>query len=362
MSDKPRILIVGQGVAGTVLHYTLFQKNIFAEIIGTKLPGNASSAAAGIINPVTGPKYQLSWRFEELMEVFIPFYKSLEETLDKKFFHKMRMFRYLPGLEQINKWIRRWDDVSDAKYYGEFHKHMEGYPDFEGNGSWAEIYNAYRVDLNLLINSYAEFLIENNLFNDQLFDFNALKFEGNYPEYKGKTYDFIIFCEGHKVNNNPYFKYLPVIPAKGEVLIIKSNVPPDFMSKRNELITQWDDSNVWYGATLQNEFEDHLPNEALKNILIEKYVNDFNEMPKITDHLSGLRPTVKDRKPLIGRHPLHNKLAVFNGLGTKGTSLAPLMANYLVDHLIAGAEIPEEVNANRYENLRVEEIGGCSEA
>ena len=353
MSDQPRILIVGQGIAGTVLHYTLFQRNINADVIGARLQGNASSAAAGIINPVTGPKYQLSWKFEELMEVFIPFYTSLEETLDQKFFHKMHMFRFLPGLEQINKWIKRWDDTYDAKFYGEFHKGMEGYPDYQGNGTWAEIYNAYRVDINLLINSYSEFLKEKQLLDDNLFNYNALKFQEHELIYNDKPYDHLIFCEGHQVKNNPYFNYLPVIPAKGEVLIINRKLPPDMMCKRNELITHWDEASVWYGATLQNEFTNHLPNESSKNILIEKYLNDFNQAPDVAGHLSGIRPTVKDRKPLIGKHPDFSKLAIFNGLGTKGTSLAPLMARYLVDLLVDVIEIPGEVNAKRYDNLRL---------
>ena len=146
MSFNPKILIVGQGIAGSVLHFSFFQRGINAELISTLLPGNASSAAAGIINPITGPKYQKSWKFDELMEVFIPFYTDLERTISLDFFHKMRMYRYLPGLNQINKWIKRWDDVVDSKFYGEFVKTLEGYPEYEGEGTWGEIYNAFRVD------------------------------------------------------------------------------------------------------------------------------------------------------------------------------------------------------------------------
>ena len=158
MSFNPKILIVGQGIAGTVLHFSFFQRGINAELISTLLPGNASSAAAGIINPITGPKYQKSWKYDELMEVFTPFYTDLERTIGHDFFHKMRMYRYLPGLNQINKWIKRWDDVVDSKFYGEFVKTLEGYPEYEGEGTWGETYNAFRVDFNLLINEYDEFM------------------------------------------------------------------------------------------------------------------------------------------------------------------------------------------------------------
>ena len=348
MSFNPKILIVGQGIAGTVLHFSFFQRGINAELISTLLPGNASSAAAGIINPITGPKYQKSWKYDELMEVFTPFYTDLERTIGHDFFHKMRMYRYLPGLNQINKWIKRWDDVVDSKFYGEFVKTLEGYPEYEGEGTWGEIYNAFRVDFNLLINAYAAFLQKEDLLRNDVFNFEQLKVDKDQVTYSDAQYDHIIFCEGYRLMENPYFNYLPLIPAKGEALLIHRKIDNEVMMKRNELMTQWDESNIWYGATLQNSFDSIGPDHNSANLLIGKYNNDFNLTPIISGHLSGLRPTVSDRKPLIGLHSEYKSLCVFNGMGTKGASLAPLMATFLVQKILENIDIPAEVDIQRF--------------
>jgi len=348
MRKSPEILIVGQGIAGTVLHHTLLERGIFAKIINTDLPGRSSAAAAGIINPITGPKYHKSWNFDELMQVFLPFYSKLQQKLNVSFFLKMRMFRYLPGLNQINKWIRRWDDPADAAYYGEFFTNMEGYPEIRDEGRWAEIYNAFRVDLNALIITYREFLELNKLTENELFQFDQLKIHHQFTTYKNQQYDHIIFCEGYMIKDNPYFSYLPVIPAKGEALLVKRKNPGDVMSKRNELITQWNSENVWYGATMQNNFESIFASPESRQLLIEKYMDDFEEEPMITAQLAGLRPTVSDRKPLIGQHPVHPTLYVMNGLGTKGASLAPLMAKNLTDLILDNLNLPEEVDIKRF--------------
>jgi glycine oxidase len=61
-----------------------------------------------------------------------------------------------------------------------------------------------------------------------------------------------------------------------------------------------------------------------------------------------VRPTVKDRRPLLGIHPEYNQLAVFNGLGTKGVMLAPYFANKLVNLILKNEPLPNEVNINRF--------------
>jgi glycine/D-amino acid oxidase-like deaminating enzyme len=44
------------------------------------------------------------------------------------------------------------------------------------------------------------------------------------------------------------------------------------------------------------------------------------------EHFAGVRPTVKDRRPLVGTHEYS---AILNGLGTRGVMLGPSMAKAL---------------------------------
>jgi glycine/D-amino acid oxidase-like deaminating enzyme len=44
------------------------------------------------------------------------------------------------------------------------------------------------------------------------------------------------------------------------------------------------------------------------------------------EHFAGVRPTVKDRRPLVGTHAEYSAIHILNGLGTRGVMLGPSMA------------------------------------
>ena len=50
---------------------------------------------------------------------------------------------------------------------------------------------------------------------------------------------------------------------------------------------------------------------------------------EILSHNSGIRPTTKDRRPLLGRHTTLKRLHLLNGLGTRGVLMAPLLSEWL---------------------------------
>ena len=68
------------------------------------------------------------------------------------------------------------------------------------------------------------------------------------------------------------------------------------------------------------------------------------------EHKAGVRPTVSDRRPLIGLHPENKQLAVFNGMGTKGVMIAPYFADQLVNLLLNNKSLSEEVDITRFWN------------
>lgn len=84
-TNKP-YLLVGQGIAGTVLAHHFLQANIPFEIWDSPRHFNSSFAAGGIFNPVTGRKLEKTWMAEALFDYLFPFYQQLEATLGKAFF------------------------------------------------------------------------------------------------------------------------------------------------------------------------------------------------------------------------------------------------------------------------------------
>ena len=75
---------------------------------------------------------------------------------------------------------------------------------------------------------------------------------------------------------------------------------------------------------------ERVTNEAMRIVLREK-LDDLLELPyAITNHLTGIRPTTKDRRPLLAVHPVHTNLYALNGLGTNGVLFGPWYAGHYV--------------------------------
>ena len=66
------------------------------------------------------------------------------------------------------------------------------------------------------------------------------------------------------------------------------------------------------------------------------------------DHEAGVRPTTGDRRPLLGVHKDNHRLAFFNGLGTRGVMIAPLMAKKLYQFLENDQALDKEIDISRF--------------
>ena len=80
---KYNYIIVGQGLAGTLLAYFLLQAGQRVLIIDENTEGGASAIAAGVINPVTGRRIVKSWRIDE----FLPFAKNTYQSIENQYHH-----------------------------------------------------------------------------------------------------------------------------------------------------------------------------------------------------------------------------------------------------------------------------------
>ena len=81
---------------------------------------------------------------------------------------------------------------------------------------------------------------------------------------------------------------------------------------------------------------------------MEKLEKVLNVPYKIVEQTAGIRPTVKDRRPLVGVHSKHKQLAILNGLGTRGVMIAPTVAKQLFQHLEHHQKLDTEIDINRF--------------
>ena len=170
--------------------------------------------------------------------------------------------------------------------------------------------------------------------------------------YKGISAKRIVFCEGYGMVHNPFFNYLPMVGSKGELLSFEAdNLQLDGVLKSDGFIAPMGGNAFKIGTTYDNDDKDPSPTSHGRQALIEKLKRLISCPYRITGQMAGIRPTVKDRRPLVGAHPKYNNLFILNGLGTHGALLAPYTATALYDFIENGKTIDKEMNISRHERF-----------
>lgn len=341
-----KVLIVGAGLAGcTAAHHLL---NSGAEITLIHNGKNTSTAvAAGIINPVVFRRTTLSWRLHEMLAYAYPFYRGLEQQFNTSFFREIPIRRLFAHEQEKKTWEKkqiREDYQPFLKTISEADDHFPMEQNTFGTG--VVLQSASIETKKFLASNHAHFETLNAL-KKEAFDYNQLDAENGI--YHGKNYDCILFCEGKDGLYNPWFSYLPLNQTKGEVLTIKLDNLPNHESLNRKCFLMPQPDGTWKtGSNYIWNTDDSTPTEEGKEELLNNLLSITDEIPEIVAHEAGVRPTVADRRPLLGRHPDFPKLAILNGLGTKGFMLAPLIAKELVDHLINGTDLNAETDIRRF--------------
>lgn len=344
----PPFLIVGQGIAGTLLAYFLLQKRYPFKIIDVPLPGSTSKIAAGVINPITGRRMVKSWRFEELSAFAKTTYESIGQKLGVPLFRQMNIIRALPTTFDENEWDRR-SGFSENRSFFKTEADLGNYKNKVPDIAYGELKGSARVSLPLLIQTFRRFLIENDYFFEEKFSFEKMKISSKSVSYKGDTYEKIIFCEGFHAQQNPFFNYLPFSFSKGELLLVRiKGLEVEKMLKNKIYIVPVAEDIFWIGSTNSFDYHGINPTQTQKEFL-ESTLSKVIELPfEVLSHQAGIRPTVADKRPLLGLHPKFKNLAIFNGLGTKGSSLGPLFAEQMVGFLMGLNKLDPTVDIKRF--------------
>ena len=159
----------------------------------------------------------------------------------------------------------------------------------------------------------------------------------------------LIFCEGYRAAQNPFWKHLPFLPSKGEVLTIRSQqLHLDHILNKTISILPIGEHLFKVGSTYSWDELNDTPTEKEKANLLQQLGKIIKVPYEVIGHRAAIRPTVKDRRPFIGFHPEQLQVGIFNGLGTKGVLLAPYFANHFADHLLEKTELMKEVDVKRF--------------
>ena len=347
-------IVVGLGIAGITFCEEL-EKNDKSFIVFDTGDVASTKVSAGVINPVVLKRFTPVWNAKEHITSSISFYKELTKKIKIPLFEKMPMLRIFKSIEEQNNWMV----ASDKKELESFLKSTlikNENPYINAPFGFGEVNNTGRVDPIKLIKNYKNYLLKNNKLENKNFDYKALQVSNDEVIYKDIKAEKIIFCEGASAKNNPFFpckakisKAPLVIPNKGEYIIVNSpELKLQSMLKTSLFIIPLGNDLYKVGATYDREDHTVKTTENAKNELINKLKKIINCSFEVVDQVAGIRPTTRDRRPFLGTLLDCENKVFFNGLGTRGITSAPSLAEILYNHIENGLDLPKEMDIKRH--------------
>ena len=345
---KTDYLIVGQGLAGTILGYELLKAGRQCYFVDSPDYLKASEVAAGLINPVVFRRMTKSWMVDEFYPLMSETYRGMSEMLGEQFFIQMKMLKVF-GAGEEDLWQRKI-----------FENKLEGYTSLAGNRrtfplldvpyGFGWVVNGGKLNIKRLLFLFKSFLDKNRLISYENFEFDRLDVGRQKILYKDIEAGKIIFCEGHRGDQNPFFDKMKFKQAKGEILdLVIDNYRQDTVLNKSVFLMPVGEQRFRLGSTYSWDQLDERPTINGRNELTGKLGQFFQGNFSIEGHLAGIRPVLHDRRPVLGLHPDFQPVGIFNGLGAKGCIQAPYFAKMFVNFLLNKKKlILPEVNLSRY--------------
>lgn len=340
-------IIVGCGLAGVSFCEKL-RAHDKSFVVFDDHSQQASIVAAGLYNPVILKRFTGVWKAKEQLAMAHAFYEHLENLLGVRLDYKMPVYRRFASVEEQNEWFNASDKPLLETYLSpEVVKNGNAYID--APFGFGKVLETGRIDTSALLKHYILFLKTISSYTTDTFDYSALTFENDALIYKNIKANFVVFAEGFGMVKNPFFKNLPLNVAKGEVLTIKApDLKIDFILKSSVFVVPELDDHYSVGATYNWEDKTNENTEEAKTELLDKLKGLITCSYEVVDQVAGIRPTVKDRRPLVGTHPAHKNMAILNGLGTRGVMIGPYVAKQLYELLENGLPLESEIDIKRF--------------
>ncbi len=342
-------LIVGQGLAGTVLAFEMLERGMDFRIMRSPVKSTASLVAAGMINPLVFKRLTKSWMVDELLPVMQQRYQHFENLMSDRFYYPKKILKPLASQEK-----ELWESKQALPEFAKYIEGIKEVPPINGLSkmpAYGLVEHAGYLHLSKFLETAAAFFKQRNLLIDENFDFH------NFQENKTFVFDQskqsaekAVLCEGHHLFRNPLLKFVKMNPAKGEVLLIQApQLSEEYIINKKVFILPVGEHKFKVGSTYEWEDLSEQPTEKGKQSILQRLNELITVDYSVLDHWAGVRPTIADRRPVLGQHPKYKKLFVFNGLGTKGVMLAPYFASEMCNRLIdKDYVLPKEVLLNRF--------------
>lgn len=338
-----KILIIGQGIAGTSLAWELERLGADFLIVDRPLGETASRVAAGLVNPLTGRAFRPGWRQDECLPAAERFYLDTEQKLGGSWWQKAPIFRELETDDQKEIWSERQLDEGSSAWAGPLMPWPEGW---QGKGRAAYTRGSAVLHVEGLVNAARTRWEQNGHFRET--DVKPGDIQGNpgHFDWNGIAFSHIVWCTGWEAGTHPAMEPLKGRPSKGTIIDLKL---PGLTWQAGVLhFGHWlvPVHGIWrFGATYAWSWEDPgSPEMTAVNELMLDLLRRYHGDTEVVGARAAVRPIVRRSQPVAGPVPSLDGQYVFSGLGSKGVTTAPWTAARLANHLVRGETLPDDLN------------------
>ena len=356
------LIVLGAGLAGSAVAWQAHWRGWSVAIIDRLDAQSSSRVAAGLVTPVTGSRAAASWRWSEFYPAANLFYRQVEKALSASFWHvepALRVFRSEAERELVKG---KWIELGHHAEPNSIHAELFSGPDWFGLNApfgFCCFGPAARLDTVAYISETKRHFEKLNAFHQCNLDCDhSIEIESSHSGYPIEISELqlagkrIVFCQGIAARENRYFRDLPLHPARGDILLVQSQ---DVRCKQVIHHDAWavpvGDQRFLVGATYDRiamnepiESSDEKTNR-FRDELMRRWESMTTGTFRSGQHVVveqrwAVRPASYDRHPLMGPHDVYRNAFCLNGLGSKGTLMAPRLAEMAIDSMEGSALDP----------------------
>jgi glycine oxidase len=335
------IYIIGQGIAGSVLAFLMHQSGLRVRVYDDEHKSSASKVAAGMWNPVSFKRMSQSWIADDLLPVADSIYRNMEATLGAQFYHPMELVKVFPD----TKFANMWDEHSMSAEVGHYLTSQQDEvvkAQFHQPNGHGVVSNAGWLDIPTLLTKCKEYFVQHDMYEQCSIDQSFI------DELLAKDKQALIIFATGPASTALFSDKVRIILNKGEVLTVRiKDLPMTRIANFGKFLIPMGNDLFRLGATYEWKPAPLDITDKSRDVIMNQLANHYKGQVEIVNQLAGYRPTTKDRRPMIGKHPQNDSLVFFNGFGSKGVMLIPYFAQHVIEYLEGKTSLLREVDVMR---------------
>ncbi|MCU0442975.1 MAG: FAD-binding oxidoreductase [Bacteroidia bacterium] len=328
---KVDCLIIGQGIAGSVLAWQLHKRGYTLAMVDENTAFTSSKIAAGMFNPINTKRFTVAENALQQFALALNEYAEMEQQLGLSFVHQNPIYHVFGSVKEANDYSTKLEHPFFAQYtnpnptiepsvvspYGAFETQLSGW-----------------IDLPTMLSGIRSWLEQTHIVLTEKMNFEDLVATPTEWVYKDIRAANIISCEGIGLNQNPYFNSTSIIPCRGEVITFSApTLALKRVVKKGIYIVPLGNGLFKCGSTYKWENGSTELHPADVTELLNKVKSLIETEIDITLHNAAcaIRPTTINRQAFWLQHIQYKNMYAINGLGTKGVVNGPTIIRQFLD-------------------------------